>query len=243
MSNKKILKIIGFSLSGLVLGYMLFSAISSMYKLARSFSEDSMMNKSISKEYADLFRDEYKSKIDTGVTYFSKVRHPVTTLSLDKNYPLLIFKMDLTRDVSLPDVITEVSKEYPSPNTGIVYNLIRERLFNLIYLSGKPSFSDSIYFYVQGDSIKTVVSNDSMVGYHLYCRNFSLAYKKDGIKDIAAYNEGFEVFRKFPVNLLFLKRDKALYFLLMSVKDKKLPFKENQLLEMIRIPGELEEQH
>ena len=105
---------------------------------------------------------------------------------------------------------------------GVLYNLLNSNnnlFFNFSYLSGTPPAIFNIKVLMYGDSLTNTVKNDSIVSYHLECNNFSLNYSDDTPIDI--FVEGRKKYfglntERIPIDILFLKRNKMVYLLLMT---------------------------
>jgi len=65
------------------------------------------------------------------------------------------------------------------------------------------------------------LKNDSVISYHLMCDNFSIRYGEKEPIDIfvARKEEALGYKRRIPMDLLFLKRDSAVYMLIMIPDD------------------------
>lgn len=204
-----------------------------IYKIFLAFSEDIGMSATIPKEYLKLFPTEHRQNLVSYYTHFSKVRNPVTNLDYGLDYGLIIYRIDLKNDSSLEEII-KIEDNVTSPTASGVYTVRNQDLFEVRYKSGKPALASEIYLGFRGDSLKTVAKNDSVACYYMECYRFSMRYGKDAAADIYAETKKDPFVRqKLPMSVLLLRRGKTVYFVLMSVNDKKTAMAEDFLYRTV----------
>jgi len=213
--------------------YGIYNLEKALIANSKAAMEIDKVEKATPAEYLSLFRTEYLNSIDTGLTYLSRVRTPVSNITLDKKYSVWIFKLNIDSQHSpLRSIITVLFKS-SNPMVKTPYNFLKTDIFRLYYLAGKQMISDSIYFQLKADSVNGTAINDSVFEIYAVCRNFSLRYRKEGTSDVIGYNEGLYISRKFPANFLFLRKQHALYFLIMSSnRDKE--FSTTRLSKIVK---------
>jgi hypothetical protein len=71
--------------------------------------------------------------------------------------------------------------------------------------------TSNIFLSLYGDSLSNGILNDSIASYHLLCKNLSIKFEKNGV--VQVFMTCGEI---TPSNLMFLKRGKIVYFMLMT---------------------------
>ncbi len=148
---------------------------------------------------------------------------------------IIIYKIDLIKDGLLKDVL-HTNIESVDRTTGTVYTVINHNnFFQFQYQVGSAQPVSNIYLTLAGDSLKNLVQNDSVMSYHLLCKNFSIRYNKDGPIDLFVVGqEGMLATTTIiPMDLLFLKRDGAIYLLIMTPNDPKSPIPPDLLYNVV----------
>jgi hypothetical protein len=81
-------------------------------------------------------------------------------------------------------------------------------------------FASKIYLSLQGDSVKTIVKNDSIACYYLKLKNVYVQYEPKGVYEIfiEANTKMYFFTTEKPVVLMFLKRHGSLYFILLTAE-------------------------
>ena len=120
-------------------------------------------------------------------------------------------------------------------NNILTQFILQTHYFKIGSLLSMPKVSNKLYITFVGDSLRTVVNSDSIIQYYLQLNSFSLRYALAGPVDIFGHVKG----RKVPVNILFIKRNRQLYFVLLSVNNIDSVLSNNYLssfLEHLLIP-------
>src|SRR6476620_3032522 len=100
------------------------------------------------------------------------------------------------------------------------YTVINEGTFRYLYKAGEITPIFDIYLTLGGSQIEEVSKSDSLLSYSLQCRSLSLRYAKEDPKDILLDVDGSIQSGNVPVDLLFLKRNKAIYMMLLISKSE-----------------------
>jgi hypothetical protein len=74
----------------------------------------------------------------------------------------------------------------------------------------------SIYFSFFGDNTHLIQKNDSLIYYYSDFKNFSIKYKPSNNIDIYGKTNGSE---GIPVEIMFLRKNESLYFILLVHKN------------------------
>ena len=105
----------------------------------------------------------------------------------------------------------------------------------LKYLAESEKISSHIFLTLAGDSLQEVSKNDSVISYHLICKNFSIQYGKTGPVDIYMVGDeiGFGRTIDMPLDLLFLRRGNAIYFFIMLPDNYHAAIEPDLLLNIV----------
>lgn len=189
-------------------------------------------------EDSNLISKKYWEKAIVYEIYQYKGRGPISHFVFDKDYRLAIYKIDLTSDNQIKNLL-RVKSEAADLTTGVTYRVTGINSFYLLCKGGIVSPVPQVYLTLGGDSISTVIENDSVVSYHLRCHDFSIKYALNEPVDLifqAKKNADDLDYNPPYMDVLFLKRKKALYLLLMAPITAKKPI-DPKLLNSI-ITGE-----
>ena len=172
----------------------------------------------LSSEYLSLIIKKEQSKIKVDQVYESKTRNPLAKLYFGDSDILFITKINTIKNISLSNIETsEITNATESK--GKVYNVLTNGSYLFEYRSKNIDIISGIYLTYSGDSLTTVISNDSILSYHLLCKNSSIRYSQDGPIDmiLSGTQQPFGIM-SVCADILFIKRNNALYVLLMIAK-------------------------
>jgi len=201
-----------------VVGYIVVSSVNAIRKLSKSSEEDLPASYEITPEDSSLFNSHYWTKLHADEIINSKVRNPVSFLFFGNDYELITYRIDLEKDIELDQLIVMENKSVTSTVRHIYTTITHNKFFKFSYLAGGSKPVGRLFFTLFGDSTSTIRKNDSLISYHLICKNFSIRYAEDAPTDIFFVGvEGlFTITKPVPLNISLLKRGKALYLLLMA---------------------------
>lgn len=221
-------------ISLLVLGFIIFLTVN-IFDAFEEMDKDSMeiLPSVYSLEDSSMISKKYRKELTVDEVWRSKVRQPIAFMFFDSTYHLISYKIDLINDSSLREIIG-LKKISVDRSTGITYHIIDKGLFKFQFKAGKTEPVSKIMLTLAGDSLQTVVYNDSIINYHLLCDNLSIRYLDKGPKDIFVIGKQ-EAFSTsiIPMDILFLKRNKAVYLLLMIPVDAKVQMPSNLLYNVV----------
>ena len=106
----------------------------------------------------------------------------------------------------------------------------------MLFRGGVNNPASQIFLTLGGDSILSVAKNDSIIGYHLLCHDFSIRYAGEEPNDILFQPKGdFEDSEGIPISLdiLFMKRNNAVYLLVMAPVNRKVSIDPQLLYKMV----------
>lgn len=191
-------------------------------KSKEAWHEDLPLTYTITNEDSNLIAPKYQKDLHVIEVRNSKVRHSIPILLFDKKYDLFTYKIDMTGDYTMQSIFS-VNNESVGVTPQYVYSEIGiGGVYILKCIAGAPKIADKIYLTYTGKSFQTVASNDSILSYHLQCKNFSVRYGKDDPIDMVLI--GFEgpltITNTIPMDILFLKRGKSMYMLVLTPKEE-----------------------
>jgi hypothetical protein len=199
----------------------------------RAFAEDLPITYKMPKEDSALILAKYYDRIKVIQVRNSKVRNHVSQLIFDDKYPLFIYKIDSTGILSLRDsfIIENIKTDR---TTGITYNILDNGFYKFQYKAGTVGNPSFLYLTVVGDTIQQFVRNDSIVLYNLVCQNMSIRYNEDDPVDIfiEGKQKGFYTLR-IPMSILFLKRKKNTYLLVLTTDSSNLSLPSGILYSIV----------
>jgi hypothetical protein len=209
------------------------SIITTYQKSMTGFRLDSeSYGKTAPKEYLNLF--DNKDKIIETRTRISKRRNPISDFFYDSKFYIQIYKMDTVDDFKLTKRITV---NYISAALSLNTNFrdhLNETPITVMYKEGTKEKISDVGFTLFGDNCKAVKENDSVAYY--YCsdiKNFSIRCKKDEAEDIYGNIKDEFQDKKIPIEIMFLKRNKNLYLIWLTVKNNAVELDPNMLCDFI----------
>jgi len=226
MKRLKTFRLIGVGIFVIWLVYGIIKIITTTNNNPTKVSEDTVA------EYINLFPQSIKSQLITRCTYQSRGRSPISLINYGK-YGLTIYKVDTTVDILMDKVVLKL--EESNEGSDIVYSKVREPNFKLLYKMDYIKPKGKIILALSGDSVLTTNKNDSLISYYMEFNNFSLRYENENIPDIYAETE--EMFRlqnkTTSINLMLLKRNKVMYFLMLCPSKKEDKIEKNILYNIL----------
>jgi hypothetical protein len=165
----------------------------------------------ITREDSALISPKHIGRVKCLENVNSKAMHPVSFLFVDDTYHLVIFRINIETDQPLKEILSSDLK-YSEQSDGGAYSVVDFNGFSRFEWRPVPTMRiRNIFLSLYGDSLSNGILNDSIASYHLLCKNLSIKYEKNGA--VQVFMTGGEI---TPSDLLFLKRDKIVYFMLMT---------------------------
>lgn len=220
-----------------VVAFLLFAGIKIMNgfnDIQESFTNDLPMTYSILPEDSTLLEKNYWSKLKADKIVNFKNRAPISILSFDQKYYLIINKIAVGKAVSLQNILHETNKS-TDRTVGEVYSVINlNESCQFQYRSSFIKPTSEIFLTLAGDSIQSIKGNN-VVSYHLLCKDFSIRYLEKGAIDIYVTGKEMALGTKAskPMSMLFLKRGSKVYFLLMIPIDPNGTISPNLLYSIV----------
>jgi len=214
--------------------FFFFKVSKAVQQTMRAFEEELPPTYALTHDDSMFLNDRSLKKITVSEVRNSKVRPSISVLLYDSSYWLYRCKVALKTDLPLNKIFHEEHKGAET-TTGQTYGIINDAdYYSFRYAAGPLNAVSQIYFTISADSLETIKSNDSLVAFHCLLYNLSLKYEEDHPVDIyvAGENSGIITRTIIPADILFVKKDSALYFSLMSPTNNKYPVSANLLLDI-----------
>ena len=110
-------------------------------------------------------------------------------------------------------------------------------LFDVFYKTGQNKIT-SIELNLVGDTIKTVTKNDSLIHYYSRFKSFSINYNSSDSTSIYSNSnrtaEAELPNSSLPINIVFLRKQKSVYLLIMSVAKANENLEPNQITDLLK---------
>ncbi|MEC5146505.1 hypothetical protein [Chitinophaga sp. 212800010-3] len=185
--------------------------------------DESTIIPTTSRDENNLVSSKYTGKLGNGLILQFKQRNPVVVVSIDSNYRLVSYKIDLREDIPWNQLLTVKEKGIEIPGLTGYHGLSKGLEYEFMCRGDHVNPVAKIFLTISGKAIQRVIQNDSIISYSLICKSFSIKYEENGQKDIVVSGEnipmGFGAVRSVPMNLLFLKRGNAAYLTILNAKD------------------------
>lgn len=212
---KRVIIAVGITAIIVLLGIRIFNG----FKILNNVSADHPVQRhSILLVENNLVSKKYHDKLEAGEVYQSNNKSLIALSTFDGKYYLISYKINLIKDTLLSNVLHMVLKSV-EPTTMEPYTSINENLsFKFNYREAPKISVRQVYLTLSGDSLKNIVNCDSIVSYYFLCNNFSIKYTENEPIDIfvVGRDKPFGVTTVIPMDLLFLKRDGAVYLMMMT---------------------------
>ncbi|HEY4062747.1 MAG TPA: hypothetical protein VGM30_12650 [Puia sp.] len=185
---------------------------STMVKGVKAASDNELpLTQVITHEDSALISPKYIGRVRSHQNVNSKVMDPVSFLYVDDTYHLVIFKINMETDQPFKEILSsDIANSKRSDKE--TYSMVDFNGFSQFEWRPAPTMrTRNIFLSLYGDSVSNEILNDSIASYHLLCKNLSIKYEKNGI--VQVFMTGREI---TPSDVLFLKRDKIVYFMLMT---------------------------
>ena len=183
-----------------------------MVKDVRAASDNDLpLTQVMTREDSALISPKYIGRVRSHQNVNSKVMDPVSLLYVDDTYHLIIFRIHMETDQPLKELLSS-DIENSHRSDGETYSMVDFNGFSRFEWHPVPTMQTrNIFLSLYGDSLSNGILNDSIASYHLLCKNLSIKFEKKGV--VQVFMTCGEL---TPSDLLFLKRDKIVYFMLMT---------------------------
>jgi|GEM_PF-1250512 hypothetical protein len=224
MVKIRTLRVIGLIIFLVIVAVLLITRITEGIKgNEQDALNDLPSTRTITNDDSNVISPQYLRSIKPQKNENSKSAAPVSFLLFEDSFHLVVHKINLLKDQSLNEILLPAIKASERSN-GISYRVFNFNGFSRFQWRGNPSIPVSrIYFNLDGDSLTNEIKNDSIYSYHLLCNTLAIKYTKDGPIDIYMEGEHSTLWSKelTPLDILFLKKDKCVYLMLMTPLSRK----------------------
>ncbi len=171
-------------------------------------------------EYIVLFNHFAQENMVLKMTYLSKGRRPISVFKYRIRYSIVVYDFGLESDSSIQSLLDEQLENVAKSSTD-VYITIKVDDYNLSYIADIASYTGKIFVALNADSIKNIIKNDSTNFSTLALKSLSIRHDlKHAVPDMAINkNELFG--ENVNLGVLFLKRNKHLFLILISDTDNE----------------------
>ncbi len=217
------------------------------YRLTMFFDKAVKANRGLFDEYkpptyflsakdSNLVSPRYRRKMEVIEVRNSTVRAPISFVRIQNLFHLAMYKIDVQRDLPLDSIIHEQGIDF-GETKGELYSVYsRSGHYTFKCLTGRTKPVSKIIFAANTKLLTKKAINDSIVNYQFVSSGFSIRYGKDEPVDISIVTrrEGLlGASQKMAMDLLFLKRDGAVYLLLLTADDPKASVYPGMLYDIV----------
>lgn len=174
--------------------------------------EPAKVSDSVVSEYLELIHRYDTASVIPRFAFITAARPPFSKFDLKNGNCLIISKLTTADSIDFATAFI-AEKGETEPSMDSVYNGVNEKLFHVYHLTSHPKLKKELYIRFDGDSTYEMERDDSTISYYFKARGFSIRYTKDGTVDIYGKTKAVPI----PMEIYFLKRNKNLYFALLSV--------------------------
>jgi hypothetical protein len=192
-----------------------------------AFTSKSVTSRKILPEFHNLFTREAQSKLNIPLNYESRYESLSSNYFYEDKYYLSIRKFTLTNKLPIEKLISE---ENGKPFfTGGIFSEDDNDFLEMGFKTEKIDTIKRINIYLKGDSIATIVKNDTMVCYYLNAKSFYLYFNDTSSPNI----KGEAKHDSTPFSIMFIKKNESVYFLMMGIKQAGETMKPDLLYSLI----------
>jgi hypothetical protein len=193
--------------------YIIVKVIIVTPEMNKSFEEFLPQSYELSPLDSSLFRPAVKNRLKVEVVYNNKMRKPISFLSLDNRYELVMFRIDcLNKNDSVNVYLKKIQNLDRS--VDVTYNVIPTNLFSFQHKTGPLApVTHVIFSFDEGEIVKKTIS-DSVVNLQGVFKNAAIKYSDKEPQDIFIQSK-----TKTSWEVLFLRKGSFIYFLAISPYD------------------------
>lgn len=196
-------------------GWLIQRVISLRHIMDIADAKDSTRNVSMAPpEYLNLFKKN--EKLIFQITVKSKTRNLISQFQYDKKYSINVYRLDILSNSNLNEIINESHLD-DHITYHLTYNLLDPfDKYEILYKSGVQGMASKIYLNLSGDQTQLILKNDSIAYYYSKLESFSIKYKLNDPQDFFGSIKDENSTQRFPIEIMFIKRNGKLYLILMS---------------------------
>ena len=242
MKNKQItiIGIIAITSVLAIIGANVFRQIEKNVEISKLEKRRQLSDLSISytRQWADsaVIAKPNRELLGLAHVYSDKERGKLYVGNYDSGYYLLIDKIHLSTTKSLAKLVQMEIKSSQQSEGYSYFEFDNEIYWQYKYRGSAPDTTSRFFLSLHGDSINNIVNNDSIVLYHLKCKNLSIKFSKTGPIDIFVEGKD-QLFGTYiiPMELLFYKKNDLVYIIIITTKNSKASISHGYLLKQLAI--------
>ena len=206
-----------------------------IFNIYRSFREDARNSMTVSNkipdDYNEVFNNSAKTKLHIQITSYFQLRNPVASINYNDQFDLAMTEINCIPSF---DIKKDIVESYKKPSSTIAESYLPIDVPNITinYIPESKKSASKIYLSLVGDSVTTIVKNDSVVCYYLKPKNVVVQYSPNGVKEIFIEKEYYSPDE--PIDMMFIKKKSRLYCLLMGPQKAKFKLFPNLLFDMVK---------
>jgi len=185
-------------------------------------------SKSSLSEYDTLFTKQGHDKLVHFGTETSQIRQPISNYVYDKRFNVFVYKVILVKDTNLKNIITYKNEGLSLFKNGITSPL-PSRNFKMNLKDDQSTLVSTVRLISAGDSIVSIIQNDHIFCYYFKFNKFAISYN-DEAYDINAAAANSNI----PASVVFVKKGKILYVILMTVAEGDEEFDPKLLYNIVQ---------
>jgi len=218
-------------LLGLIIVFIVITGIGYLvyvFKTSPKFQGGSVITKP-SNQYLAVFNDSIIRNLKADNIIKPKYDSTICRYLYDNdNYVIQEYIINIKGDKTLPDLIEVIDKNELNIN-GVFSNEIRSKFFTMNYKTISP-IVNYLKVSLYGSEIKTVIKNDTVLLLYSNIKNASIEYNSSDTSAVFCRpNQSL-----LPIEFLFIKKKRMLYFLMMSINREKVSLPQNMLYTLIK---------
>jgi hypothetical protein len=209
------------------LGFIFLTIFSTLiYTMVRSGFDTS---KNTLPEYNALFAPNALPKLKVLSTYKSNIRQATSSYIYDDKFNVFVYKIILSKEVSLKNLISCKNEGLSIFQDLNITSGLPSLGFQMKINSWQTSKVSSIELVSAGDSIQSIIMNDSLFCYYLKFKKFAIGYNNSAY-DIVGYADKLGV----PISLAFIEKKNFVYGVLMSKAEDSANMQPDLLYSIIK---------
>ncbi len=210
-------------------------------KLKESINLNLPSTYQLTQEDSDLFQPEALKEIQVDEIFRNSSRNPILSLIYGNKYSVIVNKINYQGDTINKIVEFKATSEDISENNPYrqIYIGFLDANFNAsLHKQDSIKLIKKIYLNISGKSINQLMSTDTVIGYNVIGKSFSIKYSETGPIDILAArdNDMKNAPSDVSFEIILMLKKKNLYLLLITPKDSGVTLTKEIMSSLIS-PG------
>jgi hypothetical protein len=180
--------------------------------------------------YLDLFTKKDTSITDRGSYILYKTNiSPFSDFNYEQKYWIVITKLRALNNKTVLPVIDAKSGN-ANVTEEAIYTGFKKGYFEVDFLPDSTRVSN-VHLILDGDSVKTIIKNDSIASYYFKMKKLSVGYKDEVTKNIYMTNTDNPI----PSMVCFLIYKKSTYFVFISALSSNNKLELNDVYNILKL--------